>query len=70
MQLQPRRTDPLYDDAGAAAFLGIQSGTLRNWLTAKRIGYVKVGRLTKIPKSELDAYLSARFVPATPRRIA
>jgi excisionase family DNA binding protein len=55
---------PLCDIDEAAAYLKVKAGTLRNWLSAKRLGYVKVGRLTRIPKSELDRYLAAHTVNA------
>lgn len=55
---------PLYDVSEAAAYIRIKPGTLRNWLSAKRLAYVKVGRLTFIPKHELDRYLDAHTVHA------
>ena len=55
---------PLYDIDEAAAYLKLRPGTLRNWLSAKRLGYVKVGRLTRIPKTELDRFLTAHTIHA------
>lgn len=55
---------PLYDITEAAAYIKIRPGTLRNWLSAKRLGYVKVGRLTRISKTELDRFLEAHTVAA------
>ena len=55
---------PLLDIEEASAYLKIQPGTLRNWLSAKRLGYVKVGRLTRISKQELDRFLAAHTVAA------
>ena len=55
---------PLCDINEAAAYLKVRPGTLRNWLSAKRLGYVKVGRLTRIPRAELDRFLSAHTVHA------
>ena len=55
---------PLYNVAEAAAYIKVKPGTLRNWLSARRLGYVKVGRLTRVPKSELDRYLAGQFVAA------
>jgi excisionase family DNA binding protein len=57
-------TSPLYDIDEASAYLKIQPGTLRNWLSARRLGYVKVGRLTRISKLELDRFLAAHTVAA------
>lgn len=48
----------------AAEYLGIGPGTLRNWLSMKRIAYVKIGRLTKVSRDTLDAYIAAHTVDA------
>jgi excisionase family DNA binding protein len=34
----------------AAQYLGISAGTLRNWISLRRIEHVKVGRLTRIAR--------------------
>ena len=47
-----------------AEYLGIAPGTLRNWLSARRIAYVKVGRLTRLSKRDLDAFIAAHRVHA------
>ena len=57
-------TSPLLDVKGAAAYLKIRPGTLRNWLSRKQLGYVKVGRLTRITQDELDRYIAAQTVTA------
>lgn len=62
-----RTSGPLLEVPAAAEYLGIRSGTLRNWLSARRIGYVKVGRLTKVPKSELDRFIAEHTVQAVDR---
>lgn len=48
----------------AAAYLGIHEGTLRNWLSARQLDYVKVGRLTKISQATLDRYIDAHTMHA------
>jgi len=48
----------------AAQYLGVSPGTLRNWLSMKRIEYVKVGRLTRISQAALDRYIAANTVHA------
>jgi excisionase family DNA binding protein len=53
---------PLLDVDGAAAYLQIRPGTLRNWLSQGRLSYVKVGRLTRIAQAELDRYVIAHTV--------
>lgn len=59
--------DPLYDVADAAAYIGIKPGTMRNWLSVRRLGHVKIGRLTKVPKSELDRYIAEHTIAAVDR---
>jgi excisionase family DNA binding protein len=48
----------------AAQYLGVSPGTLRNWLSMKRIEYVKVGRLTRISRAALDRYIAVNTVHA------
>ena len=48
----------------AAAYLGISPGTLRNWLSARRIPYAKVGRLTKVARTTLDQFITDNTVDA------
>jgi excisionase family DNA binding protein len=46
----------------AADYLGISAGTLRNWISMRRIEYVKVGRLTRFRLSALDRFIVAHTV--------
>ncbi len=55
---------PLLSVPDAAAYLGISEGTLRNWLSMRRIDYVKVGRLTKLSRDTLDRYIAENTVEA------
>jgi excisionase family DNA binding protein len=48
----------------AAAYLGISPGTLRNWISMRRIEYVKVGRLTRFSVAALDRYVLTHTVRA------
>jgi excisionase family DNA binding protein len=48
----------------AAARLRVKVSTLRDWVLNKRIGYVKVGRLVRIPSAEIERFIAARTVPA------
>ena len=57
-------SDQLLSVPEAADYLGISPGTLRNWLSLRRLEYVKVGRLTKLSKAVLDRYIAERTVPA------
>ncbi len=53
----------------AADYLGISEVTLRNWLSARQLDYVKVGRLTKISRVTLNRYIDAHTIAprGTPR---
>ncbi len=55
---------PLLSVGEAADYLGISPGTLRNWLSMRRITYVKVGRLTKLSQDTLDRYVAEHTVEA------
>ena len=55
---------PLLSVSDAAAYLGISQGTLRNWLSMRRIDYVKVGSLTKLSRDTLDRYIAENTVEA------
>jgi excisionase family DNA binding protein len=48
----------------AAAYLGFSPGTLRNWISVRRIAYVKVGRLTRIAQVTIDRYIAEHTVQA------
>lgn len=54
--------DAILDNAAAAEYLGISTGTLDVWRSTGRyaIPYVKVGRLVKYRQSALDAFLQSR----------
>lgn len=54
----------LFTSEQAASYLGVTSKTLAVWRCVGRysIPFVKVGRLVKYRKSELDAFLAARTV--------
>ena len=56
--------DGLFSIDQAAAYLGLASGTLRHWVSAKRIAYVKVGKLTKFRKVDLDDWIEQNRVDA------
>jgi excisionase family DNA binding protein len=54
----------LLDVPSAAAYIGVSVGTLRNWLSMRKLAYVKVGRLTKLSRRELDRFIAANTVDA------
>jgi excisionase family DNA binding protein len=47
-----------------AATLGIARGTVRNWLSKKRIEYVKLGRRTLITRRALERFIESQTVRA------
>ena len=51
----------------AAEYLGVRSQTLAAWATAGRydLPMIKVGRLVKYRRTDLDAFLAARTVTST-----
>ena len=53
---------PLLSVEQAADYLGVSPGTLRNWLSARRIAYVKVGRLTRLSSETLDRFIAEHTV--------
>lgn len=48
----------------AAAYLGVSSGTLEVWRCTKRyhLPFIKVGRLVRYRKSDLDSFLDRRTI--------
>jgi excisionase family DNA binding protein len=46
----------------AAAYIGCTPGTLRIWVWKQRVPHIKVGRLTRFLKADLDNFLSERRV--------
>ena len=51
----------------AAAYLGCTPDTLRIWTSKRRVPFVKIGRLTRFRKRDLDEYIQANVVPAQAR---
>ena len=53
----------LLDDKAAAAYLSLSPGTLSVWRSTGRynIPYVKVGRLVRYRRADLDAWLEKRY---------
>ena len=46
----------------AAAYLGCTPGTLRVWVSQRRVPYLKVGRLVRFRESDLARWLDERVV--------
>ncbi len=48
---------PWFSYERAAAYLGIEVGTLRNWVSAGRIPFVRRGRVVRFHRGDLDRWL-------------
>jgi excisionase family DNA binding protein len=55
-------TDGTWGNDEAAHFLGCSPGTLRVWVCKGRVPYVKVGRLTRFLRLDLEDFLQQRRV--------
>jgi excisionase family DNA binding protein len=51
------RLQPLLDVPEAAKLLGIKTWTLRQWLSQRRITFVKIGRLTKLRLEDVEEFI-------------
>ncbi len=61
--VQPRLSEteghtPWLTPRGAAEYLGIALGTLRNWTSARYVLHAKRGRIVRYRRDALDAWLS------------
>ncbi len=66
---RPRQADEdaLCMPSEAAEYLHVTERWIRRAIAERRIPYVKVGRLVRFRKSDLDAYIEAQRVPAEGR---
>jgi predicted DNA-binding transcriptional regulator AlpA len=66
LPITSQSSDDLLDENKAAQFLGLSPGTLAVWRTTKRypLTYIKVGRLVRYRKYDLNAFLKSRTVAA------
>lgn len=48
----------------AAGMLRLKVSTLRAWLLRRRIPYVKVGRLVRFRRSDIEEVIAVSIVPA------
>jgi excisionase family DNA binding protein len=62
--MTPVARDILLNVDDAAERLGISSGTLRNWISARRIEFVRIGKLTKIRQATVDRFIATHTIPA------
>jgi len=47
----------------AAAYLGCTPDTLRCWVSKRKVPFIKVNRLTRFLKKDLDEFLERNRVP-------
>jgi excisionase family DNA binding protein len=60
--MEQKQTTGTWDNDQAAAYLGCTPDTLRVWTGRRRVPFVKVGRLTRFLKADLDEYLQRNRV--------
>ena len=60
--VKENRPGPLMSVEQAAEYIGVRPGTLRNWLSARRITYVKVGRLTRVSSDTLNRFIAEHTI--------
>lgn len=67
--LKHQPTNPLLTPSEAADYLGVTANTLSVWRCVGRydIGYIKVGRLVKYRKIDLDEWLESRTITVDER---
>jgi excisionase family DNA binding protein len=59
---------PLLSVPQFADALGVKPSCIRRWVLERKIATVRLGRLVRIPASELDRLLNEGFCPARPAR--
>ncbi len=47
-----------------AALLGIRPGTVRLWLSQRRLPHAKLGRSIRIPRKAVEEFIASHMVPA------
>lgn len=53
-----------WDNDTAAAYIGCTPLTLRQWVSRRRVPFVRCGRLVRFRKCDLDEWLEKNRVPA------
>ena len=48
----------------AAAYLGCTPDTLRVWVSKRKVPFIRVNRLIRFRRGDLDRWLDERLVPA------
>jgi excisionase family DNA binding protein len=63
--MNPKNSRGLLSVDEAAQYLRVSPGTLRNWLSMRRLEFVKIGRLTRLSQAALDRYIAEHTVRAS-----
>ena len=53
--------------AQAAVELNLSKGTIRAWITQRRLGHIRLGGAIRIPVGEIRRLLEVGYVPPEPR---
>ena len=74
LESSPRRSATPQTSSGdlltveqAADYLNITEHFVRRLIRERRIPFLKVGRLVRLRRSDIDAYLAGRLIPAVRR---
>lgn len=54
--------------AEAARRLGLKEGTVRLWISRRKIAHVKLGRAVRVPQEEIERLIRENTIPARPKR--
>ena len=57
-------TDVLHDIKATAMRINVSPYTVRNWVATRRLACVRLGRLVRIPESEIERLIKAGTIPA------
>jgi putative molybdopterin biosynthesis protein len=60
--------DELLTPEELAAYTKLAAGSIRNMVSRRAIPFVKVGRLTRFRRSEIDAWMEAHRDSGEPRK--
>lgn len=59
-----RRFEEMLRVAEVARRLGLKEGTVRLWLSRRKLAYVKLGRAVRIPEAEVERLIKENLIPA------
>lgn len=62
LETQPKR---FLDISGLCAYLDIKKQTAYTWVYEKKIPYIKMGRLVKFDRKEIDEWIDSKRVPVS-----